>query len=105
MAPQTARWIEVGVVVVGVAALLLWVPQRWFHVLAMAMLVLSVLAVLGLKKYMDGLHARAESLDSAGSPDEATVLRVRRIMLIDLGVAFAIVGLTSFIALIVVYGD
>ena len=105
MSPKLARNIEAGVVCVGVVALLIWVPERWFLELAMALLVAGIGGTLGARKYIERLVERANALDAAGESGEATVLRVRRRMVIDLGMAFAIVGLTAFIALLVVYGD
>jgi hypothetical protein len=105
MSPKVVRNIEAGVVFVGAAALLIWVPGEWFLEVAMAMLVGSIGAVFGIRKYIDRLDAEAKSLQSSGRPEEATVLRVRKVMLVDSGVAIAIVGLTAFIALLVVYAD
>ena len=105
MSPKVVRNIEAGVVFVGAVALLIWVPERWFLEAAMAMLVGSIGGVFGIRKYIDRLDAQAKSLQSTGRPEEATVLRVRKLMIVDVGVALAIVGLTAFIALIVVYGD
>src|SRR5689334_12543175 len=105
MSPKVARNIEAGVVCVGAIALLIWVPERWFLEVAMAMLVGSIGGVFGIRKYIDRLDAEAKSLQSSGRPEEATVLRVRKLMVVDVGMALAIVGLTAFISLIVVYGD
>jgi hypothetical protein len=105
MSPKVVRNIEAGAVFVGAVALLIWVPQQWFLEVAMAMLLASIGAVFGIRKYFDRLDQQATSLEAAGRPEEATGLRIRRVMLTDLGVAIAIVGLTAFVALIVVYGD
>lgn len=105
MSPKTVRYVEVGVVCAGVVALLVWVPERWFLELAMAMVAGSIGGVIGIRKYNDRLDAQAKSLQSAGRPEEATGLRIRKVLMVDLGVAIAMVGLTAFIALIVVYGD
>src|SRR5262245_24125208 len=105
MSPKTGRNIECGVVFVAAGALLIWVPGEWFLEVAMAMLVGSILAVWGLKKYIDGLHKSAVALEKSDRPEEATVLRVRRLMVIDAGVLVAVVGLTAFIGLLVVYSD
>ena len=105
MSPKVVRNIEAGAVFVGAVALLIWVPERWFFEVAMMMLVGTIGGVVGIRKYLDRLDTQAKSLQSSGRPEEATVLRVRRLMLVDAGVALAIVGLTAFIALIVVYGD
>jgi hypothetical protein len=105
MSPKAVKNIEAAVVLVGAAALLIWVPQHWFLEVALAMLAGSVLGVFALKKYLDLLDRQAKMLKGSNRPEEATVLQVRRLMLIDLGVAMAIVGLVAFIGLIVVYGD
>jgi hypothetical protein len=105
MSPKTVRNIEAGVVFAGAVALLIWVPQEWFLEVAMAMLVGAIGGVVGVRKYIERLEARAKSLQSSGRPEDATVLRVRQVLVTDLGVAFAIVGVTAFIGLIVVYGD
>jgi hypothetical protein len=81
------------------------VPGDWFLEVAMTMLVAAIGAVVGIRKYLDRLDTQAKSLQSSGRPEEATVLRVRRHMIEDAGVAIAIVGLTAFIALIAVYAD
>src|SRR5688572_10366409 len=105
MSPKVVRNIEAGVVFVGAVALLIWVPERWFLEVAMAMLAGAIGGVAGIRKYFDRLDKQAKSLEAAGRPEEATGLRIRRVMLTDLGVALAIVGVTAFVALIVVYGD
>ena len=105
MSPKAVKQIEAGVVVVGAAALLIWVPQHWFFELAMGMLVVSVLVVAALKKYLDRLEKKARSLGSKGRHEEATVLRVRRVLLLDVAMVFALVAFTAFIALVVVYAD
>ena len=105
MRPRTARNIECGVAFVAAGAVLIWVPGQWFLELAMAMLVGSILGVWGLKKYIDRLHKTAVALEKSDRPEEATVLRVRRLMIIDAGVLLGVVGLTAFIGLLVVYAD
>ena len=105
MSPKTVRHIEAGVVFAGAVALLIWVPEQWFLELALAMVVGSVGGVFAVRKYIERLDSRAKELQSSGRPEEATVLRVRKVMMVDIGVALAIVALTAFIGLIVVYGD
>jgi hypothetical protein len=105
MSPKAVRNIEAGAVFVGAVALLIWVPQQWFLEVAMAMLVGAIGGVVAIRKYFDRLDEQVKSLEAAGRPEDATALRIRRVMLTDLAVAFAIVGLTAFIALVVVYGD
>jgi hypothetical protein len=105
MSPKAVKNIEAAVVLAGAVALLVWVPQRWFLEAAMTMLVGAALGLFALKKYLDLLDRQVKKLKGSNRPEEATALQVRRLMLIDLGVAMGIVGLTAFIALIVVYGD
>lgn len=105
MSPKALKNIEAAVVLIGAVALLIWVPQRWFLEVALGMLGGSGLGLFALKKYLDLLDRQVKRLEGSNRPDEATALAVRRLMLIDLGVAMAIVGLVAFIGLIVVYGD
>ena len=44
---------KAGVVFIGAVALLIWVPQRWFLEVALAMLACSGLGLFALKKYLD----------------------------------------------------
>jgi hypothetical protein len=105
MSPKAVKNFEAAVVLMGAVALLIWVPQRWFLEVALSMLAGAGLGLFALKKYLDLLARQTKKLKGSNRPDEATVLQVRRLMLIDLGVALAIVGLVAFIGLIVVYGD
>jgi hypothetical protein len=105
MSPKAVKNIEAAVVLVGAAALLIWVPQHWFLEVGLAMLAGAGLGLFALKKYLDLLDRQVKKLKGSNRPEEATVLQVRRLVLVDLGVAMGIVGLVAFIGLIVVYGD
>jgi hypothetical protein len=105
MPPKFARNIEAAVVVIGAVALLIAVPESYFLGVSGAMLVGGIAGTMGVKKYIERLDARAIALEKAGEPQEATALRVRKVMMVDVGMAFAIVGLIAFIGMIVVYGD
>jgi hypothetical protein len=105
MSPKIARNIEATVVIVGAVALLIMAPEEWFLYVSGAMLAGGIAGTMGAKKYIERLDARARELEKAGEPQEATMLRVRKLMVVDVGMAFAIVGLIAFIAMVVVYGD
>ena len=105
MSPKAVRNIEAAVVFIGAAATLILVPERYFLPVSGGMLVLGIAGAMGARKYIEKLDSSAKDLESSGRGDEATALRVRRLMLIDVGVAFAIVGLTAFIGMLIVYGD
>ena len=105
MPHNIGRTIEVIVVLVASAALLIWVPERYFLGTSMAMLGSALAVVWLIKKYLDRLKKRMGGLKSSGRHDEATALKTREFLLLDLATMFAMAGLAAFIGLIIVYAD
>ena len=100
-----ARSVEAIIVLVASAALLIWVPQRYFLATAMGMLGSAFVVLWLVKKYLDRLNRRMASLKSKGRHDEATALKTREFLLIDVATVFTMAGLAAFVGLIIVYAD
>ena len=91
MSPKVVRTLQAGAVLVGAVLAVIFVPGEVLLPVAGAVMVVAVAGVFALKAYMDRVRA-------AGAGEVDT--EVRLIMLTEVGVGLAMLGLVAFLVLV-----
>ena len=91
LSPKVVRNLQAGAVLVGAVLAVIFVPGEVLLPVAGAVMVVAVAGVFALKAYMDRVRA-------AGAGEVDT--EVRLIMLTEVGVGLAMLGLVAFLVLV-----